>query len=29
MHNYQATLTVNDFGVVQEYPNLWTMLNGR
>lgn len=26
MHEYRATLVVDDFGAVQEYPNLWAML---
>jgi hypothetical protein len=26
MHDYRATLLVDDFGVVQDYPGLWVML---
>lgn len=29
MHDYRATLLVDEFGAVQEYPNLWTMLDRR
>lgn len=27
LHNYRATLTVDDFGAVREYPGLWAMLD--
>ena len=27
MHDYRATLLVDDFGAVREYPGLWVMLN--
>lgn len=26
-HDYHATITVNDFGVVTDYPKLWAMVN--
>ena len=28
-HGYQATLTLDDFGLVRSYPGLWRMVNSR